>query len=153
MTPEFYIEDAMKALSVFTTKANRALRAIRGEAKELTRMRANCHVDLVTISSMPEIAKIQKIVADRYNVSIDVMSCAARPARYVQPRQLAMYLVRELIDVPLEIVGKAFGGRDHGTVSFACKGVTNRMSIEPAFAREVALVREACRSVVQSKAA
>jgi chromosomal replication initiator protein len=51
-----------------------------------------------------------------------------RPASIAFPRQVAMYLARELTKASLNEIGDAFGGRDHGTVLHACKLVKRRMS-------------------------
>ena len=49
------------------------------------------------------------------------MTSKRRPANIAFPRQVAMYLARELTKASLNEIGEAFGGRDHGTVLHACK--------------------------------
>ena len=56
-----------------------------------------------------------------------VMTSKRRPASIAFPRQVAMYLARELTKASLNEIGDAFGGRDHGTVLHACKLVKKRM--------------------------
>jgi chromosomal replication initiator protein len=70
---------------------------------------------------------IQKRVADHYQIRHSDMSSKRRPANIAQPRQIAMYLARQLTKHSLQEIGDAFGGRDHGTVIHACKTVENMM--------------------------
>lgn len=59
---------------------------------------------------------IQKVVAEYYNIGIDKMVSKSRKAMYVLPRQIAMYLTRQLLNESYPKIGSAFGGRDHTTV-------------------------------------
>ncbi|OHE89196.1 MAG: chromosomal replication initiator DnaA, partial [Verrucomicrobia bacterium RIFCSPLOWO2_12_FULL_64_8] len=70
---------------------------------------------------------IQKRVADHYQIRHSDMTSKRRPANIAIPRQIAMYLARQLTKHSLQEVGDAFGGRDHGTVIHACKAVENMM--------------------------
>jgi len=73
------------------------------------------------------IETIQKRVADHYQIRHSDMTSKRRPANIAMPRQIAMYLARQLTKHSLQEVGDAFGGRDHGTVIHACKTVENLM--------------------------
>jgi len=70
---------------------------------------------------------IQKRVADHYQIRHSDMTSKRRPANIAMPRQIAMYLARQLTKHSLQEIGDAFGGRDHGTVIHACKTVENMM--------------------------
>ncbi|MBA3763647.1 MAG: chromosomal replication initiator protein DnaA, partial [Chthoniobacterales bacterium] len=74
------------------------------------------------------IEQIQRRVAEHYDVRIADMTSKRRPANIAFPRQIAMYLARELTKASLNEIGDAFGGRDHGTVLHACKLVKRRMA-------------------------
>jgi chromosomal replication initiator protein len=74
------------------------------------------------------IEDIQKVVADRYGVSVAELKSPSRAARLSWPRQLAIHLVRELTGAPLQAIGEAFGGRNHATVLHACKRVEDRVN-------------------------
>jgi chromosomal replication initiator protein len=74
------------------------------------------------------IEQIQKRVAEHFDVRLADMTSKRRPANIAFPRQVAMYLARELTKASLNEIGEAFGGRDHGTVLHACKLVKRRMS-------------------------
>ncbi len=73
------------------------------------------------------IDQIQKRVAEHFDVRLADMTSKRRPANIAFPRQIAMYLARELTKASLNEIGEAFGGRDHGTVLHACKQVKKRM--------------------------
>ena len=74
------------------------------------------------------IEQIQRRVAEHFDVRVADMTSKRRPASIAFPRQVAMYLSRELTKASLNEIGDAFGGRDHGTVLHACKLVKKRMS-------------------------
>ncbi len=65
------------------------------------------------------IKRIQDLVADRFGLSLDELCGEKRSQNIVYPRQVAMYLSRELTDSSLPRIGKEFGGRDHTTVIHA----------------------------------
>jgi chromosomal replication initiator protein len=73
------------------------------------------------------IEQIQRRVAEHFDVRLADMTSKRRPANIAFPRQVAMYLARELTKASLNEIGDAFGGRDHGTVLHACKLVKKRM--------------------------
>ncbi len=76
------------------------------------------------------IEQIQRRVAEHFDVRLADMTSKRRPANIAFPRQVAMYLARELTKMSLNEIGDAFGGRDHGTVLHACKLVKRRMKDE-----------------------
>ncbi|TML75902.1 MAG: hypothetical protein E6G12_08115 [Actinobacteria bacterium] len=65
------------------------------------------------------IKRIQDLVAERFQLSLDELCGDKRSQAIVYPRQVAMYLSRELTDSSLPKIGKEFGGRDHTTVIHA----------------------------------
>ena len=71
---------------------------------------------------------IQEAVARHYSISLDELVGEKRTKRVVMPRQVAMYLCRELTDSSLPAIGRAFGGRDHTTVLYAVQKVTKQMA-------------------------
>lgn len=73
------------------------------------------------------IDQIQRRVAEHYDVRLADMTSKRRPANIAFPRQVAMYLSRELTKSSLSDIGDAFGGKDHGTVIHACKLVKRRI--------------------------
>ncbi len=73
------------------------------------------------------IDQIQRRVAEHFDVRLADMTSKRRPANIAFPRQIAMYLSRELTKSSLCDIGDAFGGKDHGTVIHACKLVKKRI--------------------------
>ena len=74
------------------------------------------------------IEQIQRRVAEHFDVRVADMTSKRRPASIAFPRQVAMYLARQLTKASLNEIGEAFGGRDHGTVLHACKLVRKRIA-------------------------
>jgi chromosomal replication initiator protein len=70
------------------------------------------------------IKRIQDLVAERFDLSLDELCGEKRSQNIVYPRQVAMYLSRELTDSSLPKIGKEFGGRDHTTVIHATQKVS-----------------------------
>ena len=73
---------------------------------------------------------IQKKVTEKFDLRMADMTSKRRPENIAFPRQIAMYLSRQLTEHSLSAIGEAFGGRDHGTVLHACRLVKDRMEID-----------------------
>ena len=84
-----------------------------------------------------EIPDIQRTVADYYNIDISDMKAKKRSRAIAFPRQIAMYLSRELTDYSLPKIGEAFGGRDHTTVIHAYEKISDNIQQDPEFDRVV----------------
>jgi chromosomal replication initiator protein len=76
------------------------------------------------------IDNIQKRVAEHFDVRIADMTSKRRPKNIAFPRQIAMYIARELTKSSLMEIGDAFGGRDHGTVLHAHRLVKERITTD-----------------------
>jgi chromosomal replication initiator protein len=83
---------------------------------------------------------IQKVVADHYDIRVSDLTGKRRPGNIAFPRQIAMYLSRQMTDSSLNTIGEAFGGRDHGTVLHAVRQVVDRMSVEPSVRQSVGYI-------------
>lgn len=70
------------------------------------------------------IEHIQKTVADYYKIKVADMHSKKRTRVIARPRQVAMWLAKELTPMSLPAIGEAFGGRDHTTVLHACRTIT-----------------------------
>lgn len=77
------------------------------------------------------IETIQKRVAEHFDIRLADMTSKRRPENIAFPRQIAMFLARQLTESSLNTIGEAFGGRDHGTVLHACRLVKDRMEVDP----------------------
>jgi chromosomal replication initiator protein len=73
---------------------------------------------------------IQKKVAEHFDIRLADMTSKRRPENIAFPRQIAMYLTRQMTESSLNTIGEAFGGRDHGTVLHACRLVKDRMEVD-----------------------
>ncbi len=73
---------------------------------------------------------IQKKVAEHFDIRLADMTSKRRPENIAFPRQIAMFLSRQMTENSLSSIGEAFGGRDHGTVMHACRLVKDRMEVD-----------------------
>ncbi len=85
---------------------------------------------------------IQKRVAEHYDIRLADMTSRRRPENIAFPRQVAMYLARQLTESSLNTIGEAFGGRDHGTVLHACRLVRGRMEVDPSVRQAVSYIEK-----------
>ncbi|OLC01483.1 MAG: chromosomal replication initiation protein DnaA [Actinobacteria bacterium 13_2_20CM_2_66_6] len=86
--------------------------------------------------------RIQVLVADYYNVTLDDMKGKRRDKHIVFPRQVAMFLVREETPSSLPAIGKAFGGRDHTTALHSIEKIANELKEDERLRYEVQAIRE-----------
>jgi len=88
--------------------------------------------DLLSVQNRQiSVENIQKTVADFFNIKVADMYSKRRPANIARPRQIAMYLAKELTQKSLPEIGELFGGRDHTTVLHAVRKITADRSKNP----------------------
>jgi len=87
------------------------------------------------------IEEIQKRVAEHFNIRLTDMYSARRARAVARPRQVAMYLSKQLTARSLPEIGRKFGGRDHTTVMHAVKKVEELRQTDACFAEDVDLLR------------
>lgn len=87
------------------------------------------------------IEEIQKRVAEHFNVKLSEMHSARRSRGIARPRQVAMYLSKQLTARSLPEIGRKFGGRDHTTVMHAVRKVDELKQSDSSFAEDVELLR------------
>ncbi len=92
------------------------------------------------------IEEIQKRVAEYFNIKLAEMSSARRARQVARPRQVAMYLAKQLTSRSLPEIGRKFGGRDHTTVMHAVKKVEELKGADHNFAEDVELLRRMLQS-------
>ena len=85
---------------------------------------------------------VQRVVASHFQLSLSDLKSSARSRRITLPRQIAMYLSRELTNQSLLDIGRNFGGRDHTTVIHACKRVETTQSENLEFKEDLLQIRE-----------
>jgi chromosomal replication initiator protein len=92
------------------------------------------------------IEEIQKKVAEHWNIRLTDMASARRARAVARPRQVAMYLAKQLTSRSLPEIGRKFGNRDHTTVMHAIARVHELMALDSAFAEDVELLRRMLES-------
>jgi chromosomal replication initiator protein len=105
----------------------------------LTRRPIDLELTVTVLDSMyPEtrrqsvsIGDVQATVAAYFGVTVAELNSQSRASRVSWPRQLAMHLARDLTHASLPAIGAAFGGRNHATVHYACRKVSDRLVADP----------------------
>jgi chromosomal replication initiator protein len=87
------------------------------------------------------IDEIQKRVAEHFNIRLGEMTSDRRARAVARPRQVAMYLAKQLTTRSLPEIGRKFGGRDHTTVMHAVRKIDELKGTDPALAEDVELLR------------
>jgi chromosomal replication initiator protein len=85
---------------------------------------------------------IQKIVARHFHVAPDALASKRRTKDLTTPRHLAMYLIKDILDLPLVQIGALFGGRDHSTVIHSIRKIEGLLDQDPALAARIKTIRE-----------
>ena len=134
-----------RVLSLIATKANANIRQLEGA---FTRVVAFSKLlgTPITLSMADSALKdiiedvqerrvtvpmVQQVVADFYSVSVDAMTSSRRTADVTYPRQVAIYLSREMTDLSLKAIGEQFGGRNYSTIISACNKIEDDMRFDP----------------------
>ncbi len=92
------------------------------------------------------IEEIQRKVSEHWNIRLSDMSSARRARAVARPRQVAMYLAKQLTSRSLPEIGRKFGNRDHTTVMHAVSRITELMELDASFAEDVDLLRRMLES-------
>jgi len=83
------------------------------------------------VSEPNSVKDVQAATCDAFGVSLDDLLSPGRAVRITWPRQVAMYLSRELTGETLPAIGRAFGNRNHSTVLHACQRTRERIADDP----------------------
>ena len=100
--------------------------------------------DMISPDNIREITPelIMDVVSDHFNVSIADLKGRKRNAEIVLPRQIIMYLCREMTDTPLKAVGVLLGGKDHASISHGVKKITADLETDEALNNTVSIIRK-----------
>ena len=90
---------------------------------------------------------IQQTVAKEWGVTTDGLRSKTRTKNLTVPRQVAMYMMREMLGMQLVEIGGAFGGRDHSTVIHSLERVAAMIKEEPSFAQRIGKIQAALESL------
>lgn len=86
---------------------------------------------------------IQKVIADNYQVSVSDLKSKKRDKKFVIPRQIAIYIAREITEISFMELGNEFGGKDHTTMMHAYEKVKELIKIDPTLNNKINLyIRE-----------
>jgi hypothetical protein len=83
------------------------------------------------------VARIQRVVAEHYRIPFREMTSARRSRDVARPRQVAMYLARELTPFSLPTIGKFFGNRDHTTILYAIRKIGDLDENDPRMSSDI----------------
>lgn len=90
---------------------------------------------------------IQKAVAEFYNIKLSDMSSSRRLRAVARPRQIAMYLAKQMTPTSLPQIGQQFGGRDHTTVMHAVRKVSELINDDACIAEDVSRIEKSLKSI------
>ena len=93
-------------------------------------------------SEKTNILKVQKGVADYFQISVDDLKSKKRSANIAFPRQIAMYLSRTVLNESFERIGLEFGGKDHSTVMHSCDKIKIEIESNPEIRNSVEKIKE-----------
>jgi chromosomal replication initiator protein len=96
----------------------------------------------VAVRPRMTIARIQEVVSRHYGIDVRYMKSAQRGRDVARPRQIAMFLAKELTPKSLPCIGQHFGNRDHTTVMHAIKRVNELCLIDGEIADDIDALRE-----------
>lgn len=150
--PEFIPEEV---LNYIAENIHSNIRELEGSLTTVTAF-ANLHARPVSLELAKEALKdllshevheidipyIKAMTAKYFDVTPEELDSKKRTKKIAQPRQVAMYLARELTDSSFPKIGEQFGGRDHSTVVHACQKVSEDITQQKDFARLVEMIKE-----------
>ncbi|MCZ0702213.1 chromosomal replication initiator protein [Natronobacillus azotifigens] len=93
------------------------------------------------------IPAIQEVIAEKYNIKLEEFAAKKRTKSIAFPRQIAMYLSRELTDFSLPKIGEEFGGRDHTTVIHAHEKISKMISEDELLNRDIEDIKEQLKNL------
>jgi len=129
------LEGALIRVIAYSSMMNRDIDAI---------MTAEALVDLIPSDTKRPLTTldIQKAVCAHFHVKLEDIKSKARTKEISHPRQIAMYLARDLVGLSLPKLGAEFGGRDHTTVMHACDKIARDLKLDQQLAMTVKRLRE-----------
>jgi chromosomal replication initiator protein len=104
-------------------------------------MAKNILQDLIEDDEKPVTTdQIQKVVSEHFGLKISDMKAKKRTKEVALPRQIAMYLSKQLTSLSLSDIGKNFGGKDHATVIYSCKQIEDKRARDEVFNRMIEIL-------------
>ena len=121
---------------------------VRFHGKEVTIEVARTALkDLLSIQNRQiSVENIQKSVADFYSIKVADMYSKKRPANIARPRQIAMFMAKELTQKSLPEIGELFGGRDHTTVLHAVRKIADERAHDSQLNHEIHVIEQTLKA-------
>lgn len=155
---EMNLQVPSETLSYIAGRIDSNVRDLEGALKNLKFYANTYHVDTIDIDTAAKALsnlestkitqdkdissqRIQEEVANFYKISVADMISKKRPKEIAYPRQIAMYLIREITGKSLPAIGKEFGGRDHTTVIYAHKQISDKMKTDTSLQKEMDTIK------------
>jgi chromosomal replication initiator protein len=135
------LEGALKRVLFYCTAFNFEFNVKNAEAalESLVKPRINDN-----LLSENKIKNIMSVVSDYYRISTSDLVSKKRTAKYVFPRQVAMYLIKTMYDLPYKKIGSFFNNRDHSTVMHSVEKINNEMEMDSNVKKDVEKLRIKC---------
>jgi chromosomal replication initiator protein len=93
--------------------------------------------DMLERSSIPTVPVIIGQICKYYNIDEETLRGKSQSHEVTNARQVAMYLIRNMVRISLDDIGREFGGKDHSTIIYALKKVEKQLRSDPAFKETV----------------
>jgi chromosomal replication initiator protein len=136
------LEGCIIKLLLFASLKHREVTIDLAREALVDKIRASEDAAAATPRAMPSVDRVQEVVARRWGVTPEGLRSKARIKTLTVPRQIAMFLAREVLQMQLVEIGQAFGGRDHSTVIHSVDKVERQMARDRAFRERVELARQ-----------
>jgi chromosomal replication initiator protein len=109
---------------------------VKGKEPTIAEVKSLIRVEKKPIKNL-SVKEVVKIVANFYNIDEESVYDKSRKKEVVKPRQIIMYLLREIFNVSYPSIGQKLGGRDHTTVIHSCDKVKDNLKVDADLAREL----------------
>ena len=145
-----------EVLNYIADNINSNIREIEGALNKLIALKAMEKIDITVAVAEKELQSIIspdkpreitpqliiEVVADHYSITVDQMISSSRQKMISRPRQIAMYLCREMVDTPLNAIGALLGDRNHATIIHGANTIAQEYNESEAFRNEIESIKK-----------
>ena len=143
------VEDSIRDLEGALTRLH-AMASLTGRPISIGVAREVFHSTLQRKNRPVRANTLTRIISQHYQVSVEDLKSKKRTRSIVFPRQVAMFLLRQLTALSLEEIGECFGGRDHSTVVYAVEKMKARQRVDTQFATDLSNLEREIRTGTSS---
>ncbi len=135
------LEGALKRVLFYCTAFDYdfTIKSAESALENLIKVKEN-HKDLI----QDKIQNVLSVVADYYSISTSDLISKKRKRVYLYPRQIAMFLIKTLYEIPYKRIGSYFSGRDHSTVMHSVEKINNDMQVDRNIKIDVEKLKQKC---------